>query len=311
MELFPAADEEQFAFIKQIIDQSDYYIIISAGRYGSIHPGTGLSYTEMEYDYAVETGKPVIRLLHKFPEDVRDENSPWEDASAKAKLFAFRAKLESGSLVAYWENADQLGKEVVLALQNVKKTRPAEGWVKTDSVASEQALLELIELRKRVKELESPLAKPKEIEGKLDALKGNINLFEVAIERDRGFGIGLSAGMDKKYKTSNERTEMPCSEFAKCLIYGFLFSENPIYATIFGLGSSEKTSDRYPIHSKTPEKNEEFDVLMMRLETHGFLIATDRVAKSILSDQSFATNSNWILSQEARKWAVGFGIRRA
>jgi len=67
MELFPAADEEQFAFIKTVIDQSDYYIIISAGRYGTIHPETGLSYTEMEYDYAVETGKPVIRLLHKDP----------------------------------------------------------------------------------------------------------------------------------------------------------------------------------------------------------------------------------------------------
>ncbi|MEM9043886.1 MAG: DUF4062 domain-containing protein, partial [Pseudomonadota bacterium] len=41
MELFPAADEEQFEFIKQVIQQSDYYIIISAGRYGSIHPETG------------------------------------------------------------------------------------------------------------------------------------------------------------------------------------------------------------------------------------------------------------------------------
>ncbi len=67
MELFPAADEEQFEFIKTVIDQSDYYIIISAGRYGSIHPETGLSYTEMEYDYAVKVGKTVIRLLHKDP----------------------------------------------------------------------------------------------------------------------------------------------------------------------------------------------------------------------------------------------------
>ena len=30
MELFPAADEEQFEFIKTIIDQSDYYIETSA-----------------------------------------------------------------------------------------------------------------------------------------------------------------------------------------------------------------------------------------------------------------------------------------
>ena len=53
MELFPATDQEQFSFIKSVIDEADYYIVISAGRYGSLHKETGLSYTEMEFDYAV------------------------------------------------------------------------------------------------------------------------------------------------------------------------------------------------------------------------------------------------------------------
>ena len=35
MELFPAADEEQFQFIKRVIDDCDYYILIIGGRYGS------------------------------------------------------------------------------------------------------------------------------------------------------------------------------------------------------------------------------------------------------------------------------------
>ena len=55
MEMFPATDEEQFNFIKKIIDNSDYYVVIVAGRYGSIAPD-GLSYTEKEYDYAVSKG---------------------------------------------------------------------------------------------------------------------------------------------------------------------------------------------------------------------------------------------------------------
>jgi hypothetical protein len=58
MELFPAADEEQFEYIKKKIDASDIYILITAGRYGSIHPKTKLSYTEMEYDYAVAQKNP-------------------------------------------------------------------------------------------------------------------------------------------------------------------------------------------------------------------------------------------------------------
>jgi hypothetical protein len=38
MEAFPAADEEQFEFIKTIISQCDYYVLIVAGRYGTLAP---------------------------------------------------------------------------------------------------------------------------------------------------------------------------------------------------------------------------------------------------------------------------------
>lgn len=36
MELFPAADEEQWSLIKRLIDDCDYYILIVGGRYGSV-----------------------------------------------------------------------------------------------------------------------------------------------------------------------------------------------------------------------------------------------------------------------------------
>ncbi len=42
MELFPAADEEQLAFIKRVIDDCDYYLLIIGGRYGSVDE-TGIS----------------------------------------------------------------------------------------------------------------------------------------------------------------------------------------------------------------------------------------------------------------------------
>lgn len=60
MELFPAANEDQWSLIKKVIDDSDYYILIVAGRYGSVNEDKGISYTQMEYEYALETGKPVI-----------------------------------------------------------------------------------------------------------------------------------------------------------------------------------------------------------------------------------------------------------
>ena len=44
MELFPAANEDQWTLIKKVIDECDYYLIISGGPYGSLGPA-GLSYT--------------------------------------------------------------------------------------------------------------------------------------------------------------------------------------------------------------------------------------------------------------------------
>lgn len=45
MKSFPAFDEEQLEYIKRIIDDSDYYVLVIAGRYGSLTED-GLSFTE-------------------------------------------------------------------------------------------------------------------------------------------------------------------------------------------------------------------------------------------------------------------------
>ena len=54
MEMFSAADEEQWKIIQRQIDEIDYYVILIAHRYGST-TDEGLSYTEKEYDYAAST----------------------------------------------------------------------------------------------------------------------------------------------------------------------------------------------------------------------------------------------------------------
>ncbi len=66
MELFPAANEDQWTLIKKVIDDCDYYLVIIGGRYGSLH-SSGVSYTEMEYRYALDRKKPVIAFVHKNP----------------------------------------------------------------------------------------------------------------------------------------------------------------------------------------------------------------------------------------------------
>ncbi|WP_446810720.1 DUF4062 domain-containing protein [Methylomonas sp. 2BW1-5-20] len=48
MEMFSAADEEQWKIIARQIDDVDYYAVICAHRYGSV-TDEGIGYTEKEY----------------------------------------------------------------------------------------------------------------------------------------------------------------------------------------------------------------------------------------------------------------------
>ena len=70
MELFPATTEEQWSWIARVIEESDYYMVIVGGRYGTVHPAKHASYTELEYRYAVEIGKPVVAFLHGSPDAI-------------------------------------------------------------------------------------------------------------------------------------------------------------------------------------------------------------------------------------------------
>ncbi|MGP8291979.1 DUF4062 domain-containing protein, partial [Vreelandella zhanjiangensis] len=63
MELFTAGDESQMDVIRQWIDESDIYLIIVGGRYGSVDPKTQKSYTQLEYEYAVESDKPIFACV--------------------------------------------------------------------------------------------------------------------------------------------------------------------------------------------------------------------------------------------------------
>ena len=53
MELFTSSNQSQWDIIKRWIDESDIYMLILGGRYGSIETKSGKSYTHLEYEYAL------------------------------------------------------------------------------------------------------------------------------------------------------------------------------------------------------------------------------------------------------------------
>lgn len=165
MELFPAADEEQWEFIKRVIDDCDYYLLIIGGRYGSTTP-EGVSYTEKEYDYAIEKGIKVVALLHANPDEIPMGKSE-VDPELRGRLKAFREKVAKNRLVKFWKAAEELPGLVALSLSKTMKMYPAVGWIKANQASNTQLLTEINELRKRNETLESELAqlrKPRVVE---------------------------------------------------------------------------------------------------------------------------------------------------
>lgn len=147
MELFPAKDEEQLEFIKKVIDDCDYYLIIIGGRYGST-TADGISFTEKEYDYAVEKGIHIIALLHGNPDNIPAGKTEM-DPQARQKLDAFRDKVSTGRLIKNWTKAEDLTALVMRSLNSAIKSHPATGWVRADSVANVDLLQQVNQLQQR------------------------------------------------------------------------------------------------------------------------------------------------------------------
>ncbi len=144
MELFPASNDDQWTLIKRVIDACDYYLLIIGGRYGSENE-QGVSYTQMEFEYALETGKPIISFLPKKPEDIpmgKCDNDP----EKQEKLEKFK-NLAKKKLVRFWENAEQLGSVVSRSMIKLIRDFPAEGWVKAGSAVDEASIKEIARLQ--------------------------------------------------------------------------------------------------------------------------------------------------------------------
>ena len=155
MEQFPATDEEQLEYIQKIIDNSDYYVVVIRGKYGSL-ASDGISFTEKECDYALKTKKPVLAFLFKNPGQLRVAETD-NDPEKAQKLNAFKKKLEEKRIVRYWEDSSQLGNDIKDSIHDIVRRRPGVGWIRGDQALDPTVYKELEAERRQNKELREKL----------------------------------------------------------------------------------------------------------------------------------------------------------
>lgn len=182
MELFPAGNQQKWRLIQRVISECDYYVLVIGGKYGSVDPATELSYTEMEYDFAETSQKPIMAFLHGEPGQLKGDQLELNQ-ERREKLEAFRAKVEAGRVVRYWSTAAELPGHVALSLMEAREQNPAEGWVRASRAMTPEQQTELAELRARVAELTQEAAS-REITGFNDVedLAQGDDVYEVEIK---------------------------------------------------------------------------------------------------------------------------------
>jgi hypothetical protein len=180
MEAFPAINMEQFEYIKQMIDECDYYILIIAGRYGSC-ADDGISFTEKEYDYAVSKKIPVLTFKHKNYQKLPSDKVEDTDVG-KVKFTAFIDKTSNSKLIQFYNNKDQLANHIAKSLPKTIKAFPAIGWVRANQIADRDNLKENIELRKENDVLRDKLSEYENSAVKIDNLAGLDDIYDLSVK---------------------------------------------------------------------------------------------------------------------------------
>lgn len=169
MELFTSGDKSQMETIKKWIDESDVYMLVLGGRYGSLEPSSGVSYTELEYDYAVEQEKPLFSVVineEALEAKVKEHGTGMMEKENPKQLKMFREKVLS-NISSFFDDHKDIKLCVHESLSDFSANRDLKGWVSADEVMDTQPLLD--EIGRLSKENDALKEKLKSAEKKVGA----------------------------------------------------------------------------------------------------------------------------------------------
>jgi hypothetical protein len=162
MELFTAGSKSQLDVIKQWIKESDVYVLLLGARYGSIEPNSGLSYTEVEFDYARELGLPFFAIVLNDAGRAAKVRAVGEEVLERvyiAKYDAFRVKVCS-QLCSFFDTTKDIKLAILETLPQIAADPNLIGWIPASEAGPSNQLAE--ELTKALDEnrrLQAELAK--------------------------------------------------------------------------------------------------------------------------------------------------------
>ncbi|WP_431279662.1 DUF4062 domain-containing protein [Leifsonia poae] len=277
MEMFSAADEEQWKIIQRHIDESDYYLVIIAHRYGSITDG--ISYTRKEYDYAVATGVPALGF-------VIEPTASWPadriDTDGETKLLLDEFKAQAGKRpIGFWKNAEDLHSKAVVALMKAFTATPRDGWVRASASTGPEVTAELSRLS----------AENARLRREVDALNQ-----ESSADQNRAMQeMRATLSHQKRDITYRYRNSAKWMEDAEKVSLRWIF--NVLGASLIPEYSVEDCAHLLAIHVRS-DNSRATDIVPINLMKDLFadLMALDLVAPSSLKHSLKDTSEYWSLT---------------
>lgn len=190
MELFAAGDQSQWQVIKEWIEESDVYMLILGGRYGSIETESGKSYSQLEYEYALNLGKPLFSVVitpEHLEHKVKEQGASVPEQANYPKLQEFKQLVES-KMVRFWNDMKDIKLAIHETLNQYSKREELIGWIPGNQGVNGAGLAEEIarlgkendKLRNKVEEYEalSDGAYGMSIDKFVEILEGEVVPFE-------------------------------------------------------------------------------------------------------------------------------------
>jgi hypothetical protein len=165
MELFTAGNESQMEVIKRWIDDSDIYCLILGVRYGSVNASVGLSYTEIEYKYAIDQAKPVFAIV--LAEDqlaarlaLLASSDPELSSETRAKYSVFREYVLS-KVCRFFSDEKDIKISIMESIMDFIKRLDFAGWVKGNEIPDYESMIrENTELKNEIAKIRQESQKP-------------------------------------------------------------------------------------------------------------------------------------------------------
>ncbi|MFL6207259.1 MAG: DUF4062 domain-containing protein [Pyrinomonadaceae bacterium] len=131
MELFAAGDKSQMTVIQRWIDESDVYLLILGGRYGSLEHESQKSYSHLEYEYAVSHCKPIFAAVISethLEEKVKKMGPRAMETEHTQRLREFRELVQT-RMVRYWSDPRDIKLAIMETLAEFNRRDELPGWV--------------------------------------------------------------------------------------------------------------------------------------------------------------------------------------